>query len=92
MAEAYPNQLTEVHLLKVHLLREKQQRLQAESANLQMGQRALDSQYQQLQRENKAMADELNSAYGLKPEDQVSPEGAIVRAPPKPEPGDAPPV
>lgn len=76
-----PVSLSEMDLLKLQLLKEKQARFQAEAANLQMAQRSLQAQQQQLVSESAILSVHLRATYDLAPADEIGEDGAIKRSP-----------
>lgn len=81
MTTELPTKLSELDRLKMTLAKEKQQRLQAEAANLQMLQRQLQAQHAGLEAENKSLFEELKATYKLNPGDEVAEDGTIKRVP-----------
>ena len=76
-----PTALSEMDRLKLALAKEKQSRLQAEAANLGMAQRAVNGAIATLEKENAVLFERLKVDYQLAPNDEVSEDGAITRAP-----------
>ena len=76
-----PSCLTEMDRLKLSLMKEKGQRLQAETLNLQMMQRALQAQHAAFEEESKAFSATLKATYALEPGDEIGEDGAIKRTP-----------
>jgi hypothetical protein len=84
MTTNLPTKLSELDRLKMVLAKERQGRLQAEAAHLQMLQRQLQAQHSALEGENKTLFEELKTTYNLNPGDEIAEDGTIKRTPQPP--------
>ena len=84
MTTDLPMKLSELDRLRMVLAKERQQRLQAEAANVQMLQRQLQAQHAALEAENKALFEELKLTYTLNQGDEIAEDGTIKRTPQPP--------
>lgn len=76
-----PTTLTEMDRLKLSLARERDGRLKAEAANLQMAMRAVEGALAKATQETSALSAELRERYMLEQGDEISEDGNIKRAP-----------
>lgn len=76
--------LTEMDRLRLTLAKERDARLRAEAANVQMMQRQLEMAHAKAQAEFSALHAELRERYTLVPGDEIAEDGTIRRAPQAP--------
>jgi hypothetical protein len=79
--DGVPASLSEMDRLKLTLAKEREARLRAEAANLQMAQRALDAAMARASQEAAALSAELRQRYALAPGDEIAEDGGIRRSP-----------
>jgi len=76
-----PTALSEMDRLKLTLAKEREARLRAEAANIQMAQQQVNAARAQMEIEHRALMEQLKQTYSLTPGDEVGEDGSIKRAP-----------